>query len=82
MNYVINKNERPVYLQIYRQVRDDIIAGVFPYNSKLLSKRLLADKIGVSTITIEHAYSLLCEEGYVEYLNKQMVLLQQCLRVI
>ena len=66
MNYVINKNERPVYLQIYRQVRDDIIAGVFPYNSKLLSKRLLADKIGVSIITIEHAYSLLCEEGYVE----------------
>lgn len=66
MKYVINKEERPVYLQIYRQLRDDIIAGVFPYNSKLPSKRLLADKVGVSTITIEHAYSLLCDEGYAE----------------
>lgn len=66
MNYVIRKTERPVYLQIYKQVRDDIIAGMFPYNSKLPSKRLLADKIGVSTITIEHAYALLCDEGYVE----------------
>ncbi len=66
MNYTIRNAERPIYLQIYRQVRDDIIAGVFPCNSKLPSKRLLADEIGVSTITIEHAYSLLCDEGYAE----------------
>lgn len=66
MNYIINKEERPIYLQIYRQIRDDIIAGAFPYNSKLPSKRLLADEIGISTITIEHAYSLLCDEGYTE----------------
>lgn len=66
MNYTIKKEERPIYLQIYRQIRDDIIAGAFPYNSKLPSKRLLADEIGISTITIEHAYSLLCDEGYAE----------------
>lgn len=66
MKYVINKAERPVYLQIYRQIRDDIIAGVFAYNDKLPSKRLLADEVGVSTITVEHAYALLCEEGYAE----------------
>lgn len=66
MNYIIKKTERPFYLQIYRQVRNNIIAGIYPYNSKLPSKRLLADEIGVSTITIEHAYSLLCDEGYAE----------------
>lgn len=66
MNYRINKEEHPIYLQIYRQIRDDIIRGVFPYNSKLPSKRLLADETGASTITIEHAYLLLCEEGYVQ----------------
>lgn len=66
MNYRINKEERPLYLQIYRQIRDDIVAGAFPYNSKLPSKRLLADEIGISTITVEHAYSLLCDEGYAE----------------
>lgn len=53
-------------MQLYQLLRDDIISGVFPYNSKLPSKRLLAEEIGVSTITIEHAYALLCEEGYAE----------------
>ena len=66
MKYIIEKENRPVYLQIYKQLRDDIIDGAFPYNSKLPSKRLLANEIGVSTITIEHAYALLCDEGYAE----------------
>ncbi len=66
MNYTVKKEERPIYLQVYRQIRDDIIAGAFPYHSKLPSKRILADEIGISTITVEHAYSLLCDEGYAE----------------
>ena len=66
MKYTIDKESRPVYLQIYKQLRDDIIEGVFPYNSKLPSKRLLANEIGVSIITVEHAYALLCDEGYAE----------------
>jgi len=66
MKYAIDKRKRPVYLQIYRLLKDDIVAGVFPYNSRLPSKRLLANETGVSTITIEHAYALLCDEGYAE----------------
>ena len=66
MRYVIDKENRPVYLQLYKQIRDDIILENYPYNSKLPSKRNLAEETGVSTITIEHAYALLCEEGYVE----------------
>lgn len=66
MKYTIDKEERPVYLQIYKQIRDDIISGVFPYNSKLPSKRQLAEETGTSVITIEHAYALLCDEGYAE----------------
>ena len=64
MRYVIDKENRPVYLQIYKLIRDDIIKGVFPYGSKLPSKRLLAGETGVSTVTVEHAYALLCDEGY------------------
>lgn len=64
MNYTIHKNEHSVYLQLYTQLRRDIIEGVYPYGSKLPSKRLLADETGVSTITVEHAYALLCDEGY------------------
>jgi len=66
MNYVIDKENRPVYLQIYKKIRDDIVAEIYPYNTKLPSKRSLAEKTGVSTVTVEHAYTLLCEEGYVE----------------
>ncbi len=66
MKYIIDKENRPVYLQLYRQLRDDIIAENYPYNTKLPSKRSLAEETGVSTVTIEHAYALLCEEGYAE----------------
>ena len=66
MRCVIDKEKRPVYLQIYKQIRDDIIAGNYPYNAKIPSKRNLAEETGVSTITIEHAYALLCDEGYIE----------------
>ena len=66
MSYLIDKEKRPVYLQLYKQLRDDIINGSYRYNSKLPSKRNLAEETGVSIITVEHAYSLLCDEGYVE----------------
>lgn len=66
MKYQIDKTKRPVYLQIYQQLREDIVHGVLPAHSKLPSKRLLADELGVSIITIEHTYALLCEEGYIK----------------
>ncbi len=66
MKYIIDKQNRPVYLQLYKQIRDDIISGNYSYNTKLPSKRSLAEETGVSTITVEHAYALLCDEGYVE----------------
>ncbi len=66
MKHTIDPEDRPVYLQIYRMLRDDIIGGVYPYGGRLPSKRLLADETGVSTLTIEHAYTLLCDEGYAE----------------
>ena len=66
MKYTIDKGRGAAYLQLYKQLRDDIIAGVYPHNSRLPSKRVLAEDSGVSTITIEHAYSLLCDEGYAE----------------
>ena len=66
MKYIIDKENRPLYLQLYKQIRDDIIAGNYSYNKKLPSKRSLAEETGVSIITVEHAYALLCDEGYVE----------------
>ena len=67
MKYAIKKTDpSPAYLQLYLYLRDDIVQNVYPFQSKLPSKRLLADETGVSLITVEHAYALLCEEGYAE----------------
>lgn len=67
MNNIKQKPERsPAYLKIYKQVREDIINGLYPYMTKLPSKRSMSDRLGVSTVTIEHAYALLCDEGYAE----------------
>ena len=66
MKYKVDKSIRPAYLQIYRQIKEDIINGSYLYGTKLPSKRLLADETGTSTVTIEHAYALLCDEGYAE----------------
>ncbi len=67
MNYSINKNEKtPAYLQLYRLLREDIVSGVYSFNQRLPSKRLIADETLVSVITVEHALALLCDEGYIE----------------
>ena len=67
MMYVINENQKePAYLQLYMKIREDIVKGIYPLGTKLPSKRTLAVNTGLSTITIEHAYSLLCDEGYIE----------------
>ena len=67
MKYVIHRGQgEPAYLQLYRQVRQDIIKGFLPLGSKLPSKRILGEELGLSNITVEHAYELLCDEGYVE----------------
>ena len=67
MKYNIRRaDSKAAYLQLYEQLRADMIGGVLPWGAKLPSKRLLAEETGVSVITVEHAYSILCDEGYLE----------------
>ncbi len=66
MKYNIDKSGKPAYLQIYNQIKQDIITNAYTFQSKLPSKRVLKEEFGVSIITIEHAYDLLMQEGYVE----------------
>ncbi len=56
----------PAYIQLYEQVKRDIVQGAYRFGERLPSKRTMADNRGVSTVTVEHAYGLLCEEGFVE----------------
>ena len=67
MNYNIDKNaQEPAYIQLYRFLVKDIVAGVYEYGTKLPSKRVIAAETGISVITVEHALTLLNDEGYVE----------------
>ncbi len=53
------------YYTIYEEVKEKILSGVYHSGDKLPSKRVTADKYGVSVITVENAYSMLFEEGYI-----------------
>ena len=71
MNYQIEKKSgESLYLQLYRQLRRDILDGVYPLGAKLPSRRLVAEQVGVSVVTVEHAYELLTDEGYVKSLPR------------
>jgi len=66
MKYAVKKEaSEPLYLQLYYQIRNDIVSGNIPPRAKLPSKRILAEETGVSVITVEHTYSLLADEGYI-----------------
>lgn len=67
MKYTVEKHiGRSAYLQIYDQLRQDIADRFLAPGTRLPSKRFLASELGVSAITVEHAYALLVDEGYAE----------------
>lgn len=59
-------NKPAAYQRIYQRLRDAIVGGSFAFGARLPSKRAIADSEGVGVITVEHAYALLCDEGYAE----------------
>ena len=66
LTYDLQKRGRsPLYYALYRAIREDIAAGTLPPGEKLPSKRALAEHLGVSVVTVEGAYRLLIDEGYV-----------------
>lgn len=54
------------YMKLYLSLREKITGHIYRFGQKLPSKRQLAEESGISVITVEHAYDLLSEEGYVE----------------
>lgn len=66
MQYTIDQAAKePAYLQLYAQLRRDIVAGVYAFGAKLPSKRLLSSELGISVVTVEHALLILADEGYI-----------------
>lgn len=59
------RGELSLYEYLFRCIRDDVLSGDLPPDTKLPSKRKLAEHLGVSLITVEGAYNQLIAEGYV-----------------
>lgn len=57
-------NTKTIFL--YEQIKNDIISGTLRAGDKLPSKRELAGHLSISVITVENAYILLEEEGYIK----------------
>ena len=53
-----------LYEQLYRCIREDILSGRLAAGEKLPSKRMLAEHLNVSVVTVENAYAQLMAEGY------------------
>lgn len=63
---VLDKNvAKPLYEQLYEQIRGEILSGRMSEGEKLPSKRSLAEQLRVSLVTVENAYAQLIAEGYV-----------------
>lgn len=60
------KSAQPLYEQLYRAIREDIEGERLSAGRKLPSKRLFAEHLGVSVITVENAYRQLVAEGHIE----------------
>jgi GntR family transcriptional regulator/MocR family aminotransferase len=56
---------KPLYQQIYEQLRDQIMNGSYPVGTKLPPIRRLAEDLKISRNTVEGAYLQLSQEGYV-----------------
>ncbi len=54
------------YFAIYKDIKNKIQKGEFAPGEKLPSKRITADRYGCSVITVETAYGMLIDEGYME----------------
>ena len=60
------KTKKPKYLQLYEELRGEILSGAWACGQRLPSRRQVAQERGLGVVTVEHSYELLCQEGYAE----------------
>lgn len=65
MQILIRNAEGPIYEQIYRQLKAQILSGALPPGEMLPSIRALAKDLRISVITTKRAYDELEKEKYI-----------------
>lgn len=64
--YLLDANsKKPLYQQLYQQIRAKILSGELSAQNKLPSSRCLAAELHISRNTVDTAYQQLLSEGYI-----------------
>ena len=63
--YLSNSGQEPIYAQITRQIKQQILSGALRPGDALPSIRLLARELRISVITTKRAYEELEREGLI-----------------
>lgn len=63
--YISNAGQEPIYAQITRQIKEQILSGMLKEGDALPSIRLLAKELRISVITTKRAYEDLETEGFI-----------------
>ena len=63
---VSNKASRPLYEQIVIQIKAQIMSGELEAGEALPSIRALARSLQISVLTVQKAYDILQEDGFIE----------------
>ena len=63
---VRNKASRPLYEQISTQIKSAIMSGELQAGEAIPSVRALAKSLHISILTVQKAYSILQEDGFIE----------------
>ena len=63
---VSNKVSRPLYEQIVSQIKGQIMSGELKAGEAIPSIRSLAKSLQISVLTVQKAYAILQEDGFIE----------------
>ncbi len=65
LTYHFKSGGDPLYIQLYQDIKSDILSGTLAPGEALPGKRPFAKQLGVSVSTIENAYGQLMAEGFI-----------------
>ncbi|WP_283606540.1 MocR-like pyridoxine biosynthesis transcription factor PdxR [Faecalispora anaeroviscerum] len=66
MLHIEHKADKPIYQQLYEQIKRDILVGKLPAGTQITSTRALAKELHIGRNTVENAYAQLALEGYIK----------------
>jgi len=71
LTYDLKDKNKSLYLQLYENIKNDILISKISSNEKLPSKRKLSNHLGIGLVTVENAYEQLIAEGYIYSIEKK-----------